>query len=145
MAVEQIRKIGDQPLREILVSKLLTWERKSKDKHFFFLLQKFLGGWPVIEPNWKPPNISIEKLMGTLRGEYSEPVLIELYVGADDKNSSINILQVSFPEKDCKDDFSIYCRQKIIPSWISSSWRCLQEIIILKLAVKVTLKHIIVT
>ena len=71
--LEQIRKIGDQPLRDIL---------------------KKLGGWPVIEPNWKPPNISIEKLMGKLRGEYSEPVLIELYVGADDKNSSINILQV---------------------------------------------------
>jgi Peptidase family M13 len=70
---EQIRKIGDQPLRDIL---------------------KTLGGWPVIEPNWKPPNRSIENLMGTLRGEYSEPVLIELYVGADDKNSSINILQV---------------------------------------------------
>jgi neprilysin len=48
-----------------------------------------------VEPNWKQPNISIEKLMGRLRGEYSEPVLIELYVGADDKNSSINILQVS--------------------------------------------------
>lgn len=73
MHAEQIRKIGDQPLREIL---------------------KSLGGWPVIEPNWKPPNMSIEKLMGILRGEYSEPVLIELYVGADDKNSSINILQV---------------------------------------------------
>lgn len=70
---EQIRKIGDQPLRDIL---------------------KTLGGWPVIEANWKPPNMSIEKLMGKLRGEYSEPVLIELFVGADDKNSSINILQV---------------------------------------------------
>lgn len=56
---------------------------------------KSLGGWPVIEKNWKPPNVSIEKIMGRLRGEYSEPVLIELYVGADDKNSSINILQVS--------------------------------------------------
>lgn len=73
MYTEQIRKIGDQPLRDII---------------------KKLGGWPVLEPNWKPPNISIEKLMGTLRGEYSEPVLLEIYVGADDKNSSINILQV---------------------------------------------------
>jgi len=72
---EQIRKIGDQPLRDKL---------------------KLLGGWPVIEDKWKAPvNMSIEKLMGTLRGDYSEPVLIELYVGADDKNSSINILQVS--------------------------------------------------
>lgn len=70
----EIRKIGDLPLKEIL---------------------KSLGGWPVIEKNWKPPNVSIEKIMGRLRGEYSEPVLIELYVGADDKNSSINILQVS--------------------------------------------------
>jgi membrane metallo-endopeptidase-like protein 1 len=50
----------------------------------------------VVEKNWKlPSNISIEALMGKLRGEYSEPVLIELYVGADDKNSSINILQVN--------------------------------------------------
>lgn len=71
----EIRKIGDQPLRDIL---------------------KSLGGWPVIESNWKIPNVSVEKLMGRLRGEYSEPVLIELYVGADDKNSSMNILQVSF-------------------------------------------------
>lgn len=39
--------------------------------------------------------MTIETLMGKLRGEYSEPVLIELFVGADDKNSSINILQVS--------------------------------------------------
>lgn len=71
--IDEIRKIGDQPLRDIL---------------------KSLGGWPVIEKNWKPPKMSVETLMGRLRGEYSEPVLIELYVGADDKNSSINILQV---------------------------------------------------
>lgn len=32
--------------------------------------------------------------MGRLRGEYSEPVLVEFYVGADDKNSSSNILQL---------------------------------------------------
>ena len=71
--IEQIRKVGDQPLKDVV---------------------KLLGGWPVIETNWRPPNMSLELLMGTLRGEYSEPVLIELYVGADDKNSSMNILQV---------------------------------------------------
>lgn len=78
MKTEQIRRLGDQKLRDVL---------------------KTLGGWPVIEPNWKPPKMSIEYLMGRLRGEFSEPVLIELYVGTDDKNSSINILQVSRPEK----------------------------------------------
>lgn len=57
-----------------------------------------MGGWPVIEPGWTPPNLSIEELIGTLRGVYGEPVLIELYVGADDKNSSIHILQIDqFP------------------------------------------------
>lgn len=71
--IEQIRKVGDQPLKDVV---------------------KLLGGWPVIETNWRPPNMSLELLMGTLRGEYSEPVLIELYVGADDKNSSMNIIQV---------------------------------------------------
>lgn len=53
-----------------------------------------LGGWPVTIKGWKIPNFSIEHLLGRLRGEYSEAVLIELYVGADDKNSSNNILQV---------------------------------------------------
>lgn len=57
---------------------------------------KSLGGWPVIErSDWKsPPKFSKERLFGTLRGEYSESVLIELFVGADDKNSSVNIIQL---------------------------------------------------
>lgn len=70
---EQIRKIGDQPLKDVI---------------------KSLGGWPVIEEHWEPPAFSIEYLFGKLRGEYSEPVLVELFVGADDKNSSVNILQL---------------------------------------------------
>lgn len=55
-----------------------------------------MGGWPVTEKDWKIPKFSIEYLLGHLRGEYSEAVLIELYVGADDKNSSVHILQVGF-------------------------------------------------
>ncbi|XP_039448992.1 neprilysin-1 isoform X2 [Culex pipiens pallens] len=73
MDLQQIRKIGIKPLRQVL---------------------KLLGGWPVIENNWNPPNTSVEHLLGLLRGVYSEPVLVELYVGADDKNSSKNILQI---------------------------------------------------
>ncbi|EDW86306.2 uncharacterized protein Dwil_GK15832 [Drosophila willistoni] len=74
MDIPQIRRIGAGRLKEVL---------------------KQLGGWPVIERHWQPPaNLSIEKLMGQLRLIYSESVLIELYVGADDKNSSVNILQM---------------------------------------------------
>ncbi|XP_030381091.1 neprilysin-1 [Scaptodrosophila lebanonensis] len=74
MDIPQIRKIGDGRLKEVL---------------------KSLGGWPVIERNWQAPSqMSIEQLMGYLRANYSESVLVELYVGADDKNSSVNILQM---------------------------------------------------
>lgn len=49
----------------------------------------------MIERNWQPPHdLSVEKLMGQLRLNYSESVMIELYVGADDKNSSVNVLQM---------------------------------------------------
>ncbi|KAM7348788.1 M13 family metallopeptidase neprilysin 1 isoform 1-T5 [Cochliomyia hominivorax] len=75
--IPQIRKVGEGRLKDVL---------------------KSLGGWPVIDPEWKAPNMSIEELIGTLRGTYGEPVLVELYVGADDKNSSIHILQIDqFP------------------------------------------------
>ena len=70
---EQIRADGDEYLIEVL---------------------KSLGGWPVIEKSWKAPKLSKEQLFGRLRGEYSESVIIELFVGADDKNSSVNIIQV---------------------------------------------------
>ncbi|KAF3420991.1 hypothetical protein E2986_13213 [Frieseomelitta varia] len=78
-------EIGDAPLKRTL---------------------KFLGGWPaVIGPSWKPPPYSIEVLLGRLRGDYNEGVLLEQWVGPDDKNSSVNILQldqmqVALPSRD---------------------------------------------
>lgn len=69
----QIRKIGDQPIRNVLEG---------------------LGGWPVTKTNWTPPEFSIETLLGRIRGIYNEAVLIEQWVGPDDKNSSVNIIQV---------------------------------------------------
>ncbi|TMW44886.1 hypothetical protein DOY81_010034, partial [Sarcophaga bullata] len=75
--IPQIRKVGEGRLKNVL---------------------KSLGGWPVIEPEWFVPNMTVEELIGILRGTYGEPVLIELYVGADDKNSSIHVLQIDqFP------------------------------------------------
>uniref|UniRef100_A0A2M4BCZ6 Putative m13 family peptidase n=1 Tax=Anopheles marajoara TaxID=58244 RepID=A0A2M4BCZ6_9DIPT len=64
------------------------------DVHALRAALKRLGGWPVIEKNWTVPNTSIEHLLGKLTGEFDEPGLVELYVGADDKNSSMNIIQI---------------------------------------------------
>nr|XP_012224493.1 PREDICTED: membrane metallo-endopeptidase-like 1 isoform X2 [Linepithema humile] len=70
----RIRESRDAPLKEIL---------------------KRLGGWPaVVGTSWKPPPYPLEVLLGRLRGEYNEGVLLEQWVGPDDKNSSTNILQL---------------------------------------------------
>ncbi|XP_076300647.1 neprilysin-1 [Lasioglossum baleicum] len=74
MDIPRIREIGDAPLKRTL---------------------KLLGGWPaVVGSSWKPPVYPIEVLLGRLRGEYNEGVLLEQWVGPDDKNSSANILQL---------------------------------------------------
>lgn len=38
---------------------------------------------------------SVENLLGRLRGELNQGVMIEQWVGPDDKNSSVNIIQVN--------------------------------------------------
>ncbi|XP_076237007.1 neprilysin-1 [Calliopsis andreniformis] len=74
MDIPRIREIGDAPLK-----RMLEW----------------LGGWPaVVGSSWTPPPYSVEVLLGRLRGEYNEGVLLEQWVGPDDKNSSANILQL---------------------------------------------------
>ncbi|XP_014258696.1 neprilysin-1-like [Cimex lectularius] len=85
MDIKQIRAVGDKPLRQALNK---------------------LGGWPVVVgKDWRPPGTSIEHLLGTLRGIYNEGVLIEQWIGPDDKNSSVNIVQLdqmslALPSKD---------------------------------------------
>lgn len=55
---------------------------------------KELGGWPVAEREWVEPEWPIEHLLGKLKGDYNQGVCIEIWVGADDKNSSVNVIQV---------------------------------------------------
>lgn len=69
----QIRKIGNAPVKRLLES---------------------LGGWPVTTSEWTPPPFAVEYLFGRLKAEFNEGVLVEQWVGPDDKNSSMNILQV---------------------------------------------------
>lgn len=64
-----------------------------------------LGGWPVLDPNWTESKAgkleSVESLLGRLRGELNQGVLVEQWVGPDDKNSSVNIIQVSANRPAC--------------------------------------------
>nr|CAI5862815.1 unnamed protein product [Callosobruchus analis] len=80
--LSDIRRIGDKPIRQIIAQ---------------------LGGWPVLSNNWTAPSFSIETLLGYIRSTYNEAYIIEQWVGPDDKNSSANILQVTYIVfyKDC--------------------------------------------
>uniref|UniRef100_A0A1A9VUH3 Peptidase M13 N-terminal domain-containing protein n=1 Tax=Glossina austeni TaxID=7395 RepID=A0A1A9VUH3_GLOAU len=72
----QIRKIAEDRLKKIL---------------------KSLGGWPVIEDNWRLSSRTIEEILGILHRKYNVAVLLELHVGVDEKNSSTHILKLDQP------------------------------------------------
>lgn len=71
----ETQPVGDQPLRDVIES---------------------LGGWPVLEPDWLTTrwDWTVEKTLGKLRGQHDAQILIMMWVAADDKNSSVNIIQV---------------------------------------------------
>lgn len=72
----EIEKLGDTHLREVI---------------------RLLGGWPVISFSWENETNGwvLEKVIGSLRGVYNIALLIDFWVAADDKNSSINVITVS--------------------------------------------------
>ena len=57
-------------------------------------LLEWLGGWPVLDPDWESKNTyDLELLLSRLR-LLSNRVLMNIWVGADDKNSDVNIILV---------------------------------------------------
>ena len=75
MLLGTIERLGDQPLRNVIDS---------------------MGGWPVLDPDWlsRSGDWNVEMVIGRVRGAYNFQILIESWVAADDKNSSINVIQV---------------------------------------------------
>lgn len=61
-----------------------------------YILLDELGGWPVTErePRWSEENFDLINLMVKLRF-YNSKILVDQWVSADDKNSEVNIIQVS--------------------------------------------------
>lgn len=58
-------------------------------------LVKSFGGWPVADNMWSETNIiSLEKLFGQMKRQLNDGIVMELWVGPDDKNSSVHVIQV---------------------------------------------------
>ena len=53
-----------------------------------------LGNWPVVTGNWSEKSWDLEFTVASMRGLYNAPILVDSWVAADDKNSSVHILQV---------------------------------------------------
>ena len=57
-----------------------------------------LGGWPVATPGWDENNESVpslEKLIAMLKRKFTLGVLLEEWIGPDDKHSEDNVIQVN--------------------------------------------------
>lgn len=69
------------------------------------LIQLF-GGWPVIDRDWSESNVpSMESLFGRIKRKLNDGIILELWIGPDDKNSSIHVIQVNY-KKIKKQSFS---------------------------------------
>ena len=55
-----------------------------------------LGRWPVIDKKWTEKKFILENVLGDMRGKYNAPILLDVWIGPDDKNSSVNIIQVQY-------------------------------------------------
>ena len=77
---DQIERVGDRPLRKILDD---------------------LGGWPVVTAAWDGRPWDLIEVLAGMRGLYNAPILIDAWVAADDKNSSVNIIVVRARPSHC--------------------------------------------
>ena len=70
--------IGDAPLRSAIMQ---------------------LGGWPVtfLEEEWIPPP-SLEVIVANIRQKFNTGVLVDLWIGPDDRDSLTNVLQIDQPQ-----------------------------------------------
>ena len=77
--MSQIVKIGDGPLRAGLEE---------------------LGGWPLtfLDRDWVAPDSGLEVTVAMIRKNYNTGVLVDLWVGPDDQDSDVNILQIDQPQ-----------------------------------------------
>ena len=71
-------KIGDDPLRAAIQQ---------------------LGGWPVtfLEEVWSAPP-SLEKIVAHIRRKFNTGVLVDLWVGPDDRDSDKHVVQIDQPQ-----------------------------------------------
>ena len=68
----------------------------ERDLEPVYVLLEELGGWPITgSPIWKEEEFDLIDLLVKLR-LYNNKILVDQWVGPDDKNSEVNIIQVLY-------------------------------------------------
>ncbi|XP_074604806.1 neprilysin-1-like isoform X2 [Brevipalpus obovatus] len=73
MNLDKIEEIGDEQLKKVIES---------------------LGGWPAANKSWDRSDFGLERNLARVRRDFSIGILIEIMVSTDDRNSSLNIIQI---------------------------------------------------
>lgn len=85
-------RAGKQPLTNYFTTAQII---EVSDEPLLRVIEK-LGGWPVTDSQWNPNNaIDLEILVAVIKRNFTLGVLIEEWVGPDDRNSENHIIQVS--------------------------------------------------
>ncbi|XP_055349778.1 neprilysin-11-like [Paramacrobiotus metropolitanus] len=87
-------RFGDQ--NEKLLKEKRYALRKNGVQPVVDILQKTIGGWPILAPNWDPDAFDLWKALIYLAQYGSEP-LLSMSVVVDEHNSSINRLSIGIP------------------------------------------------
>lgn len=72
VCVAAIEQVGDNLMKEFL---------------------RALGGWPILDAIWDESKFNLIDILARLR-LYNSRVLVRMWVSADDRNSSTNVIQV---------------------------------------------------
>ena len=75
------------------VSALFPAVIDERDLDPVYVLVEELGGWPITGSQWKEEEFDLIELLVKLR-LYNNKILLDQWVGPDDKNSEVNIVQV---------------------------------------------------
>uniref|UniRef100_A0A2C9JGN5 Endothelin-converting enzyme 1 n=1 Tax=Biomphalaria glabrata TaxID=6526 RepID=A0A2C9JGN5_BIOGL len=103
-----MRALLEEPIKKeegeaVMKAKLLykscvnTSQIESKGKDPLLEVIQDVGGWPLLDPNWPAEKFELEHVLGKIRANYNgatNSYLFSCFVGADDKNSSVHILQL---------------------------------------------------
>ena len=91
-----------------------------------------LGGWPVTFPHgeWTPPESGLEVIIAIVRKRYNAGILVDLWVGPDDRNSDLHVVQIDQPQLGLPSrDYFLQASSKILSTPSAALYATMRQVI----------------